>query len=73
MNMIGALGAISSQLFLGRFADFMKARGFVGRDQWDPGFFVYVAVALAGMVLWVLIDPRKTVEDNRTLSSNGLA
>lgn len=63
MNMIGALGAITSQLFLGRFADYMKSQGHVGRAQWDPGFFVYVGVALLGMVLWSLIDPRKTVED----------
>jgi sugar phosphate permease len=63
MNMIGALGAIGSQLFLGRFADMMKARGFTGRDQWDPGFYVYVGVALIGMVLWSLIDPTRTVED----------
>ena len=40
----------------------MKSRGYVGRAQWDPGFFVYVAVALIGMTLWSLIDPRKTVE-----------
>jgi MFS family permease len=62
MNMIGATGAICSQLFLGRFADAMKSLGYVGRAQWDPGFFVYVAVALIGMTLWSLIDPRKTVE-----------
>jgi sugar phosphate permease len=62
MNMIGALGAIGSQLFLGRFADMMKARGYVGRDQWDPGFFVYVGVALIGMLLWSLIDPEHSVD-----------
>jgi ACS family glucarate transporter-like MFS transporter len=64
MNMIGALGAICSQLFLGSFADMMKAWGYTGRGQWDPGFFVYVAVALIGMTLWSLIDPMKTVEEN---------
>jgi ACS family glucarate transporter-like MFS transporter len=63
MNMIGALGAICSQLFLGRFADLMKGWGYSGRDQWDPGFFVYVAIALVGMTLWALINPEKSVED----------
>lgn len=62
MNMIGAVGAISSQLFLGRFADWMKGRGFSGRAQWDPGFYVYVGVAVLGMIIWSLVDPRKTVE-----------
>jgi sugar phosphate permease len=62
MNMIGALGAICSQLFLGSLADVMGRWGYTGRAQWDPGFFTYVAVALLGMTLWSLIDPRKTVE-----------
>jgi sugar phosphate permease len=62
MNMIGATGAICSQLFLGSFADMMKSWGYTGRGQWDPGFFVYVAVALIGMTLWALIDPNRTVE-----------
>jgi MFS transporter, ACS family, glucarate transporter len=62
MNMLGAVGGISSQIFLGRFADWMKGMGYSGRAQWDPGFYVYVAIALIGMVLWSLIDPEKTVE-----------
>ena len=62
MNMLGAVGGISSQIFLGRFADWMKGLGYTGRAQWDPGFYVYVAIALIGMVLWSLIDPEKTVE-----------
>ena len=63
MNMLGAVGAILSQLFLGRFADWMKGMGYSGRAQWDPGFYVYVVVALIGMVLWSLINPEKSVEN----------
>ena len=62
MNMLGAVGGISSQIFLGRFADWMKGLGYTGRAQWDPGFYVYVVIALIGMVLWSLINPEKTVE-----------
>ena len=62
MNMLGAVGGISSQIFLGRFADWMKSLGYTGRAQWDPGFYVYVAIALIGMILWSLINPEKTVE-----------
>jgi len=63
MNMIGAAGAATSQVFVGHFADLMKSWGRTGRAQWDPGFFVYVGVALVGMTLWALIDPTRTVED----------
>ena len=42
MNMLGAVGGISSQIFLGRFADWMQGLGYTGRAQWDPGFYVYV-------------------------------
>jgi sugar phosphate permease len=73
MNMIGALGAICSQLFLGSFADMMKRWGYTGRAQWDPGFFAYVAVALLGMTLWSLIDPRKTVESHANGASTETA
>ncbi len=62
MNMLGAVGGISSQVFLGRFADWMKGMGYSGRAQWDPGFYVYVGVAVVGMILWSFIDPEKTVE-----------
>jgi MFS family permease len=65
MNMLGAVGGIFSQIFLGRFADWMKGMGYAGRAQWDPGFYVYVAIALIGMVLWSLINPEKTVEANQ--------
>ena len=36
MNMIGALGAICSQLFLGSFADMMKGWGYTGRRPVGP-------------------------------------
>ncbi|MDG3004981.1 MFS transporter [Paludisphaera mucosa] len=61
MNMIGNVGGIVSPSFLGWFVDAMKAAGRTGRDQWDPGFWIYVGVALVGMVLWALVDPRRVV------------
>jgi sugar phosphate permease len=66
MNMIGNLGGVFSPLFLGWFVDLMKSQGRTGRAQWDPGFAVYVGLALVGMVLWLLIDPRRTVESIET-------
>jgi sugar phosphate permease len=60
-NMIGLSGGAVSQLFLGQFADHMKELGFEGRAQWDPAFPVYGVVLLTGGLLWLLINPRRTV------------
>ncbi len=75
MNMMGGVGRILSQLFVGRFADWRKSLGYSGRAQWDPALYAYVAIALIGMVLWGLINPEKTVDRKGTVSyesrSNG--
>jgi sugar phosphate permease len=60
-NMVGLTGGAVSQLFLGRFADYMGSRGLVGRAQWDPAFPLYGGVLVAGGLLWLLIDPRRSV------------
>jgi MFS family permease len=62
MNMIGGVGRILSQLFVGSFADWRENLGYSGRAQWDPALYAYVVVAVLGLALWSLIDPRKTVE-----------
>jgi ACS family glucarate transporter-like MFS transporter len=62
MNSLGAVGAISSQLFLGRFADWRRGLGFEGRDQWDPAFYVYAAVLLVGAIGWLWIDTTRPIE-----------
>ncbi|QEH35147.1 putative sulfoacetate transporter SauU [Aquisphaera giovannonii] len=63
MNTVGNIGGILSPPFLGFFADVMKARGYSGRDQWDPGLLVYAVVAILGLVLWSLIDPTRGVDE----------
>ncbi|MCA9132157.1 MAG: MFS transporter [Planctomycetales bacterium] len=54
MNMMGTLGALASQWFVGVFADYQQARGLSGRAQWDPMFNVYVGVLLFGAICWAL-------------------
>lgn len=61
MNSMGVIGAIASQLFLGSLADWLGARGYSGRDQWDPGFYVYAAVMVTGSVLWLFVQPQKSI------------
>ncbi len=52
MNMVGILGAMSSQYLVGALADWMGARGFSGREQWDPIFFIDIAVLVGAGWLW---------------------
>lgn len=52
MNGLGVLGALASQWVVGRHADWRKAQGFTGRDQWDPLFDVYVFVLVLGALAW---------------------
>jgi sugar phosphate permease len=60
-NMIGLAGGGISQVYLGWFADHMKALGYEGRAQWDPAFYLYGGVLMVGGVLWLFINPRRTV------------
>ncbi len=62
MNSLGGLGAITSQLSVGRFVDYMKNRGLSGRDQWDPAFYVFASVLMLGALGWLLIDASRSVD-----------
>jgi sugar phosphate permease len=60
-NMIGLSGGAVSQVFLGNFADHMKGLGFEGRAQWDPAFALYGGVLVVGGLLWLFVNPRRSV------------
>jgi sugar phosphate permease len=60
-NMVGLAGGAVSQVFLGAFADHMKSLGLEGRDQWDPAFYLYGGVLMAGGLLWLFMNPRRSV------------
>jgi sugar phosphate permease len=60
-NMIGLSGGAISQLFLGQFADQMRALGHEGRAQWDPAFPLYGGVLVAGGLLWLFVNPQRSV------------
>jgi ACS family glucarate transporter-like MFS transporter len=62
-NGLGVFGAMTSQGFVGVFADWQKSRGFTGREQWDPVFDVYVGVLLLGAVAWWLYRFRPLEEE----------
>ncbi len=62
MNSLGGVGAIVSQLFVGRYADYMKSFGYEGRAQWDSIFFVYAGVLIVGACGWLFIDSSRSVD-----------
>lgn len=61
LNGMGVVGAAGSQLFFGAFADARKSAGFLGREQWDPAFYLSIALLLIGGILWQFIYPRRAV------------
>ncbi|MDB5340227.1 MAG: sauU 2 [Planctomycetaceae bacterium] len=62
MNSLGGLGAITSQLFVGRYADYMKSHGHVGRAQWDSIFYVYAGILVLGAFGWLLVNSSQSVD-----------
>ena len=52
MNAVGVFGAISSQFLVGAIADWLGARGFTGRTQWDPIFYIDIAVLIFAACMW---------------------
>jgi MFS family permease len=60
MNSMGVPGAVVSQIFLGRFVDVIEALGYVGRDRWDPAFYIYGTILLIGAVCWLFVDAARS-------------
>lgn len=65
MNSMGVFGALGSQFFFGAFADWRKAQGYRGREQWDPAFAVYIAALLAAALCWALYVSRPVEPDRQ--------
>jgi ACS family glucarate transporter-like MFS transporter len=61
LNGMGVIGAMASQYFFGAFADWRKAAGFEGRDQWDPAFYLPAALLLIAAVLWQFVHEQPAV------------
>lgn len=61
LNAMGVAGAYLSPIFLGGFVDYLSKLGHVGREQWDPAFYVYAALLLTGAFAWLFVNPEKSV------------
>jgi hypothetical protein len=46
---------------MGFFVEAMAAWGYQGRAQWDPAFYAYAGVVLAGAIGWLFIDATRSV------------
>jgi MFS transporter, ACS family, glucarate transporter len=66
LNGVGAIGAMGSQLFFGAFADWRGRQGYEGRDQWDPAFYVSIALLVTAGVLWQFVYPRPAIGEAET-------
>jgi ACS family glucarate transporter-like MFS transporter len=64
MNSMGLLGAMSSQVFLGHFVDWLGTFGYIGRAQWDPAFYIYGGLLLLGAVGWLVVDPERSLVES---------
>ena len=70
MNGAGVIGAMSSQWFIGAFSDRREKAGYIGREQWDPLFDVYVGVLVLGAVAWWSYRDRPLERANPTGESS---
>jgi MFS family permease len=61
LNGMGVFGALGSQFFFGAFSDWRKAQGFLGRDQWDPAFYVCAGLLVIAGILWQFMYPRLAI------------
>jgi hypothetical protein len=58
-------GAVASQVFFGRFADWQKRQGLPGSEPWNAAFYLYAGVLLVGACGWLFIDPTRPIAESR--------
>jgi len=62
VNGMGVVGAISTQVFFGTFAEWREHEGYTGRDQWDPAFVAYIGALILAGIGWIFVDVRQSVD-----------
>jgi hypothetical protein len=72
MNSLGVPGASLSTVFAGQFVAARKEAGFDGREAWDPVLGYYAAVLVAGGLLWLFVDPRRSAVEPDAETAEGL-
>lgn len=70
MNSLGAVGAITSPIFMGYYVDHLKRTGAVGRAQWDPAFYTYAGIMFLACVLWMFVNPARSLVTRARVSKD---
>ncbi len=70
MNSLGALGAISSPIFMGYYVEHLKQAGAVGRAQWDPAFYPYAGLMFLACVFWLFVNPARSLVTRARVSKD---
>lgn len=66
MNSLGAFGGAGSNIFISQFAKWRGGLGYTGREQWDPAFYVYSGVYVAGALCWLFIDATRSIVERES-------
>jgi len=69
MNSLGGFAAFGSQIFFGWFGEWRASLGYVGRDKWDPAFYVYAGVYAIGGILWLFIDASRSIVEREVATT----
>ena len=64
MNSMGVFGGSLSNLFFSGFATWRAESGYSGRAQWDPAFYVYCGVYMAGALCWMFVNANRSIVQN---------
>lgn len=62
MNSVGGLGAMATQILVGKYTTYMKSQSYVGRDQWNSMFYVFAGVLVVGSIGWLFVDSSRGIE-----------
>jgi MFS family permease len=65
MNSMGGVGVIVSTSLIGRFLTSSKQQGLPPLDRWNPVFHGVGLLLLAGAVLWMLVNPMRSIVERR--------
>jgi hypothetical protein len=62
---MGILGAITSQIFLGYFVEWLGQLGYTGPARWNPAFYIYGGLLLVGATGWTAINPHRSLIESQ--------
>ncbi len=65
MNSMGGFGVLLSTNLIGRIVGYRESLGLSKLDSWNPVFEGAAGLLLLGAVLWLLVDPTRSIVERR--------